>query len=172
VTDVPTRILLGSFSADRADQLHDLLRVARAGDADAMSAILDRLRSAAPSVWPGIDGAVVLAVPGHLPGPANPLVLAVADDLAAARGWDHRRDALRRVRPSPQAKSGAARDAAAEAETLVWVPAPGGTAIVLIDDVIRTGATLAACATAIRAAGDPRQVVAIVLAARRTGSVE
>ena len=167
---VPTRVLLGSFSADRLDPLHDLLRAARTGDESALCAVLDRARNAAVAPWPGVDGAVVVAVPAHLPGPANPLVVAVADAVADVDRWEHRRDALRRIRPGPEGKSADARDARdawAEATTLVWAPAPGGTAIVLVDDVVRTGTTLAACLLAIRAAGDLRPVLAAVLAERR-----
>lgn len=164
---VPTRILLGSFSADDPDPLHDLLRAARAGDANALAQMIDRVRIAAPEVWPEVRGAIVIAVPGHLPGPANQFVVAVAETLATVRGWDHRRDSLRRMRPAPEAKTGAPRDQTAEATTLGWAPHVQGTAIVLVDDVIRSGTTLAACSRAIRATGDPRRVVAIVLAARR-----
>ena len=164
--DIPTRILLETFSADHAAPLHDLLRTARTGDLKALSEILEQVRMADAPAWPGVERMLVVAVPGHRPGPANALVLAVAGALALAHGWDYGRDALRRIRPSPESKEGGARDAAGEAATLDWRAAPETAAIVLVDDVIRTGTTLAACLTAIRAAGDVRPVFAAVLAAR------
>ena len=164
---VPTQILLGSFSADRTEPLHDLLRAARAGDANAMWEVLERVRNATAPAWLAIDDAVLVAVPGHAPGPANPLVLAVADALAVAHDWDHQRDALRRVRLGPEGKTGAERDATAESSTIEWKPVRGRAAIVLVDDVIRTGTTLDACLMAIRATGDLRPVFAMVIAARR-----
>lgn len=164
--DIPTRILLGTFSADHAAPLHDLLRTARTGDVKAISEILEQVRIADSPAWPGVESVLVVAVPGHRPGPANALVLAVAGALALAHGWDHGHDALRRISLSPEAKADGARDAAGEAATLDWQAAPEAAAIVLVDDVIRTGTTLAACLTAIRAAGDVRPVFAAVLAAR------
>jgi predicted amidophosphoribosyltransferase len=164
--DIPTRILLGTFSTDHSAPLHDLLRTARTGDVKAISEILERVRIADTLAWPAVERVLVVAVPGHRTGPANGLVLAVAGALALAHGWDQGRDALRRIRPSPEAKAGGARDAAGEAATLDWQAAPEAGTIVLVDDVIRTGTTLAACLTAIRTAGDVRPVFAAVLAAR------
>jgi predicted amidophosphoribosyltransferase len=46
--------------------------------------------------------------------------------------------------------------------------APGGAAIVLVDDVLRSGTTLAACSMAIRVAGDGRPLFAVVVAKRRS----
>lgn len=163
---VATRILLGTFSADLADPLHALVRAARAGDPTALSDVIDRIRLVAWTAWPEIVSAVIVAVPGHRPGPANRLLLEVADELAVIRGWNHVRDALRRCRPAAEAKAGDPRDASADATTLEWVPARGGAAIILLDDVVRTGTTLRACAESIRVAGDRRRLVALAVAAR------
>lgn len=167
---MPIAILLGTISTALDDPLHDLIRAARTGDAAALATVIDRVRLAAPDIWPDIRSAVVADVPGHLPGAANPLVRAVADELAGIRGWDHAPDALRRIHPAPEAKAGGTRDPQAEAATLAWAHASGSAAIVMIDDVLRSGSTLRACATAIQAAGDRRQIVAIAIAARGTGA--
>jgi predicted amidophosphoribosyltransferase len=161
---MPIAILLGTISSAVDDPLHDLVRAARTGDAAAFSEVIDRVRLLAPDTWPDVRSAVVAGVPGHRPGPANRLVLAVAEELAGARGWSHARDALRRIRPAPEAKAGGTRDARKEAHTLAWAPAIGGGAIVLVDDVVRSETTLDACAAAIRAASDHRPVVAVAVA--------
>lgn len=146
------------------------MRAARAGDRAATAEVIDRVRRAALVAWPEIHSAVVVAVPGHRPGPANRLNLAVAGELAAIRGWRHVRDGLRRRRAVPEAKAGGPRDPSTDAATLEWVPAGRDDAIVLLDDVIRTGLTLQACAASIRAAGDRRRLVALAIAARSAGT--
>jgi predicted amidophosphoribosyltransferase len=161
---MPIAILLGTISTAVDDPLHDLVRAARTGDAAAFSEVIDRVRLLAPDTWPDIRSAVVAGVPGHRPGPANRLVLAVAEELAGARGWSHARDALRRIQPAPEAKTGGIRAAPAEAATLAWATPPEGIAIVLVDDVVRSGTTLDACAAAIRAASDQRPIVAVAVA--------
>ena len=112
-----------------------------------------------------ITEAVVVPVPRHLPGPAHPLLTTVSGEIAAVRGWNEADDALRRIGHAPEAKAGGIRDPQIEAATLEWRVPPHEGVIVLIDDVVRTGATLRACAVAIRAAGDLRTVVAIAVAA-------
>jgi Phosphoribosyl transferase domain len=158
-------VLLGSFAVAGEDPLHALIRAARGGDPRAVSEVIDRTRGAAPSCWPRVTDAVVVPVPGHVPGAAAPLLLAVARELADARGWTCADDALRRRHPAPEAKSAPPREPGAEAGTLEWRSPPRGRTVVLVDDVVRTGATLAACVAAIRAALDDREVVAVVLAA-------
>lgn len=164
--DVPVRILLGSFAIGAADELHDLVRAAHGGNPEAVSAVVERVRPAARVVWPHVPQALVVPVPGHLPGPVHPLLQAVAAEIATVRGW-HQANVLRRRSPGPEAKAGGDRDPEAEAATLeVRLPTSRG-AIVLVDDVVRTGASLRACAGAIRATGDDRVVVAVVLAAAK-----
>jgi hypothetical protein len=162
--DIPVRILLGSFSIGAADELHDLVRAAHGGSPEAVSAVIECVRPAARSVWPHITEAFVVPVPGHLPGPVHPLLQAVSAEIATARGW-HQSDVLRRRSPGPEAKAGGDRDPEAEATTLEVRRPTSPAAIVLVDDVVRTGASLRACVGAIRATGDGRVVVAVVLAA-------
>jgi hypothetical protein len=164
--DVPVRILLGSFSIGVADELHDLVRAAHEGKPEAVSTVLERVRRAARLVWPHIPEALVVPVPGHMPGPVHPLLRAISAEIATVRGWDQA-DVLRRRRPGPEAKAGGDRDPEAEATTLEVRRPTSPAAIVLVDDVVRTGASLRACVGAIRAGGDGRVVVAVVLAAAR-----
>lgn len=162
--EVPIELVLGSFAIGRSDGLHALLQAARSGDPAAMAAVLGRVRRSASSMQAEVGSGVVIPVPGHLPGLSGRLVVPVAEEIAAGRGWRHVGDALSRRCEAPEAKAGGRRDVRAEAATLEW-RAPQGAVIVLVDDVVRTGSTIRACAEAIRATGDERRVVAIALAA-------
>ena len=161
---VPTRTVLGAFDPAGSDPLHDLVRAARRGEPAALRFVIHELRLAIPRMWPSIDG-VVVPVPGHLPGDPNQLVLTAARQVAEQRRWSFVDDALVRRLPAPEGKRATTRDVTAESDTLAWNPVQRGGTVVLVDDVVRTGATLAACVDAVRRAGDVRPIVAIVLAA-------
>jgi ComF family protein len=111
------------------------------------------------------DGAVIVAVPAHPArrrtrgfDPAELLARALARRTGIALA-----DALRRG-GAPSRQLGASRDVRRELGRLGFAargPAPRD--VVLVDDVHTTGATLAACARALRAAGSER-VVAVTWA--------
>lgn len=162
---VPTWIVLGAFAAGHADPLHELIRGARDGDRTAAGRVIVGAREAAPLLLPGVTDAVVIPVPGHAVGTASPLVRAASMAIAQARGWWYAAASLRRRGPALEAKAGGARDIGMEATTLDWIPPLRGGRIVLVDDVLRTGLTVRVCAEAIRSAGDPREVVAVAIAA-------
>jgi phosphoribosylpyrophosphate synthetase len=162
--DVPTAVLLGSFELDEPDRFHDLIRTARAGRPGAIEEILGGVRRAITTVWPEIIGAILVPVPRHVPGPAHALIMATCEEIARARAWQIAGDALRRTRPASEGKAGGPRDAESEATTLAWLGSVPGTAIILVDDVVRSGATIRACARAVRATGDQRRLLAVALA--------
>jgi hypothetical protein len=166
--EIPTAVLLGSFSLDVDDPLHGLIRLARAGSPETILEILDGARRAITTVWPEVTDAIVVPVPRHAPGPAHSLVMAACEEIATARGWRVAADALRRTQAAPEGKVGGARNPELEARTLTWAGSTLGPVIVLVDDVVRTGATIRACATAVRASGGERRLLAIALARART----
>jgi hypothetical protein len=165
---VPLAVLLGPFRAGQEDDLHRRIRAARRGDPAAVEAVLAGVARAVPDAWPDLGGAFVYPVPGHLPGGCSPLVGAAAAIIAERRGWHLHLAALTRSRPSPEGKLGGERIPQVESRTLSVIASGSARgdardAIVLVDDVARSGASLLACADAVRRSGDARSIVAIVI---------
>jgi len=169
--DVRVRSVLGSFRRDRPDDsVHALVRRFRAGDDAAATHVLEAARAA---IRP--DGALrgpsvaALVVPGH-DGEVQPGLTELVAALAVGAGWRIEPRLLVRRTPVPEAKARPARDPAAEAASLSarleLLPSTTAT-ILLVDDVCASGATLQACATAVRAEGWAGEIAALVLAVAR-----
>jgi ComF family protein len=89
----------------------------------------------------------------------------VADELARALGRPVRRRWLRRARPTrPQSDLSAAERWANVRNAFQAAPAVAGHHVLVVDDVLTTGATAAECARALRAAG--ARAVSVVTVAR------
>ena len=96
-------------------------------------------------------------------------------ELARRTGLDHAPDALRRIQcATPQARlTGAARRRNVTKAFTVRQPGQvAGKRILLIDDVLTTGATLAACARELKRAGASRVVVLTLARVDRRQHVE
>jgi hypothetical protein len=161
-------VLLGPFRVEQEDDLHALIQAARRGNPRAVETVLAAVAAAVPEAWPDLGTALVYAVPGHLPGGSNPLVEAAAATIAAGRGWRLDPAALTRSRPSPEGKLGGERVPTSESSTLSVIASGSARAdrrepIVLVDDVVRSGASLLACAEAVQRSSDARLIVAIVI---------
>jgi hypothetical protein len=148
--DALTVIACDHFQRDRESAGHDLVRRFRAGDAEAFETVLTLVRDGvardAATIASASDDVVVVPMPGHRAGDGASTVLQrLAESLAAGRpGWRAGAGTLRRVADAPEGKQGGPRDAVAEAATLRWTDVPSGVRLVLLDDVVRSGASLEA----------------------------
>lgn len=152
---IPETLACIPFLRDVPSPRHELVRRFRAGDPGAVAQVLAQVRRAvAPhAARMFAPGTIGVAVPGHRAGSVNApcelLIRALAaefPDLIPGPG------VLVRVRDAPEAKAGQVRDPVAEARTLSWeahlVPA-GVRRVLLVDDVLRSGATLDAARAAV-----------------------
>jgi predicted amidophosphoribosyltransferase len=163
-------IALGTFVAGDDSALHALIRRFRAGDPDAYRIALEAAARALAEQRDSIPRpGLLVAVPAHSPSDARRPLDRLVSDLAAHGDWAAPKDPpLRRVLRVPEAKLGRT-DPASLAASLRWTPPRQSGPIVLIDDVIRSGATIAACVTAIRATRPSTTVSLILGLARATG---
>ncbi|WP_323716496.1 double zinc ribbon domain-containing protein [Paracoccus aminovorans] len=131
-------------------------------------------RAAQPLVRPDM---LVVPVPVHLrrllKRKYNQAEL-LARRVARAHGLSHRPQLLRRIRHTPMQDHGSVADRFANVDGALVVPArmaplAEGRAVLLVDDVMASGATLAAAAEALRAAGaGPISVVVLARAVKDT----
>lgn len=155
-------IALGTFVVGDDSALHALIRRFRAGDEDSYRIVHD---AAAPALVERQDSipspGLLVAVPSHSPGEARRPLDRLVSGLAAYGNWVAPAEpSLSRVLLVPEAKLERA-DPMRLAASLRWVPPRQSGPIVLVDDVIRSGATVAACVDAIRAT-NPSATVALI----------
>jgi predicted hotdog family 3-hydroxylacyl-ACP dehydratase len=149
---IPVRAC-ASFPLDAPSDLHDLARAFHAADAAALDAVVRLVTDAVHAGAAGVSTApaAVVVVPGHLPGSRNEPTLALAQRLVATLGWPRPGDGiLVRLAPAPEGRTAVGRLPAEEAATLRWHTGdlPDAGTVVLLDDVVRTGSTLAAAVAA------------------------
>jgi ComF family protein len=149
--DGPARALVGGLKFRRA-----------AGLADAMAAQL--AACAPPGLLDGVSLVPVPLEPGRLRRRGFNQAERLADALARRAGVPSTACLERRRGERPQVgRSRAERLAAARDTVTVARAAEVPSRVLLVDDVITTGGTLAACAATLRAAGT-RQVAAVAYA--------
>lgn len=128
-------------------QLHDLARAARGGDPAALDAVAAIMSAGAAREAPALGSAIgvtVVPMAGHHAGSFSGPAPELARRLCAAQPAWRAAVGPERLADAPHALHTDARDPAAEAATIGWRDVPGDGPILLVDDVVRTGASLAA----------------------------
>ena len=167
------------FDPAQESRAHDLVKACRRGDEEALAAALAWSDQAFIGLQQtrGMGRLLGVPVPSHQPGNRN----RVAEVLIEA--WSARGlmlpgfDLLVRMALAPAAKELGRRDVGFEADTLSWRESAASAeadAVLLVDDVLRSGNTLAACRLAIERDGGTRErgreILAFVLARANPGS--
>jgi hypothetical protein len=138
-------IACASFHRDGRSELHDLARALRASDETALDAVvaiaLAGLARDAPDVAASTD-AMLVPMAGHLAGTVSGPAMRLTHRLCADHpGWAAA-SGPERVADAPAAIDAGPRGPAAEAATLRWPAVTGTGAVLLVDDVVHTGASL------------------------------
>jgi ComF family protein len=140
-----------------ADAVHAL----KYRDRPALARPLGRWLASRAALPPGAAVASVPLARGRRVARGYDQAALLADHLARCAGLPRLRGVLRRTRETPpQVGRTRAERAGNVAGAFAAGPAAAGREVVLVDDVVTTGATADACARALRAAGATRVVVA------------
>jgi hypothetical protein len=140
-------IVGGSFRRDRPSELHELARAARSGDPaalEAMAALVEgALTREAPELLTARDVALV-PMAGHRAATASGPAAQLAERLGAGHpAWRIGVGPVR-LADAPLARDADTRDPRAEASTIRWHEVTGDGPVVIVDDVVRSGASLEA----------------------------
>ena len=139
-------IACASFRRDGPSELHDLARALRGGDEAALDAVVAIVLAGAAREAPNLlaaPDAILIPMAGHLTGTVSGSAQRLVDRLCAAGpGWAPAQGP-ERIADAPRALDAGVRDPA-EAATLHWPDVPGKGPVLLIDDVVHTGASLEA----------------------------
>jgi hypothetical protein len=140
-------IACARFPREGPSALHDLARGQRAGRPDAHGAVAALVVRGLAREAPDLDAAgsaTLVPMAGHRTGTASAAAATLAEALVACHpGWVVV-PALERLADAPRAMDGGPRDPGAEALTLRWPAIGGDGPVVLVDDVVHTGASLRA----------------------------
>lgn len=140
-------IACASFRRDGPSALHDTARGLREGDRAALVEVTAIMLAGLVREAPDLAAATrVTLVPmvghraGTASGPADRLAVALRN---AHPGWSTI-VGLERLTDAPRARDAGVREPAAEAATIRWRTIPGTGPLLLVDDVVHTGASLEA----------------------------
>ena len=138
-------IACASFRRDGPSELHDLARALRASDEKALDAVVAILLAGLAREAPELasaTGVALVPMAGHHAATVSGPAMRLVDRLCADHpGW---LAALgpERIADGPRAFDAGRRDPAAEAATIRWRAVAGSGPVLLVDDVVHSGASL------------------------------
>ncbi len=164
------RVIVGAtFRRSGASGLHDLARALRSGSPSALEDVGVILRAGLRRAAPDIAAAasvVVVPMAGHRAGSLSGAAGLLAEQVLVEHPQWTVAHALERVSDvAPATAADGPRDALLEAGTLRWRDVPGEDLILLVDDVVHTGASVEAARLAASSALRARLAVLVAFRA-------
>jgi len=138
-------IACATFRRGGPSELHDLARAMRDAEATALDAVVAVVHAGlareAPELAASTD-AILVPMAGHLAGTVSGSAQRLVGRLSADHPAWTASIRPERMADAPRAVDAGPRDPAAEAATLLWRDIPGVGPVLLVDDVVHTGASL------------------------------